>query len=146
MVKTVLSPIINRKSPAMYDSYEDSTRGPPHGPSRVHLKKKGSSPCFVTTLLCGPKGMENWALVHANALGLGCMAHSNIKSQMHEIFSHVIPDACSFGYGGLALGLYFCLLTLPLPVATDSVSRIRASSCLCQARVHSYRLENDIRM
>ena len=25
----------------MYDSYEDSTRGPPHGPSRVHLKKKG---------------------------------------------------------------------------------------------------------
>ena len=42
VVKTVLSTIINRKSPAMYDSYDDSMHGPPDGPSRVHLKKKGN--------------------------------------------------------------------------------------------------------
>ena len=42
VVKTVLSPIINRKSLAMYVSSVDSTRGPPDGPSRVHLKKKGT--------------------------------------------------------------------------------------------------------
>ena len=41
-MKTVLSTIINRKSPAMYGSCVDPTRGPLDGPSRVHLKKKGN--------------------------------------------------------------------------------------------------------
>ena len=40
-MKTFLTIIFNYNPAAMYDSYEDSTRGPPHGPSRVHLKKKG---------------------------------------------------------------------------------------------------------
>ena len=40
-MKTFFAIICNYNPAAMYDSYEDSTRGPPHGPSRVHLKKKG---------------------------------------------------------------------------------------------------------
>ena len=45
-MKTFFSIIINRKPPAMYDSYEDSTHGPPDGPSRVHLEKKGIAGSF----------------------------------------------------------------------------------------------------
>ena len=41
VVKTFFSIILNSNPAAMYDSYKDSTRVPPDGPSRVHLKKKG---------------------------------------------------------------------------------------------------------
>ena len=40
-MKTFFSIILNSNPAAMYDSYEDSTRGPPDRPSQVHLKKKG---------------------------------------------------------------------------------------------------------